>query len=386
MFAKRIVVAGVATLQLLVLACGGAGTPTSSSGPIQVKIAHLADLTGAIKDANKFQIEGMEIALSEVNSAPNAKYKITIDRQDTGADPAKALALMKDVAANPDYVLQIGPPSSTEFFAAIPQAAKLKMPILSMVSGGYYSGTFNQYVFRTSFPDTSAMPALIDYAKNKLNAKSMGSVYANDSDSPRTNGEQMAKLAQSKGFKVSSYSFSTKDVDFSAQVSKIASDKPDVLFVSVLPAQLPFLLKAIKAGGITSKIISTSSVFSGDLKAIYSNSGGAADGVVVSTAFDPQSSRQIVKDYTVKFKQLHPDQSISFDVYGYDAVKVIANALTQVNGAVTRESLMAAFAKVNVDGLTGQGITFPNGYGDVSRRSVSLKLFTSPGVFGADAS
>lgn len=385
MFGTKTLLATLASLQVLVLACGGASsTTTSSSGPIEVKIAHLADLTGGIKDANKFQIEGMDIALSEVNT-PSAKYKITIDRQDTGADPAKALALMKDVASTSDYVLQIGPPSSTEFFAAIPQAEKLKMPILSMVSGGYYNGTFNQYVFRTSFPDTSAMPALIDYAKTKLNAKSLGSVYANDSDSPRTNGEQMAKAATAKGMKTISYSFSSKDVDFSAQVSKMASDKPDVLFISVLPAQLPFLLKAIRAGGITSKMISTSSVFSGDLKAIYANSGGAADGVIVSTAFDPDSTRQVVKDYEAKFKQLHPDQTISFDVYGYDAIKIIANALSHVSGAVTRDSLRLAFAKVNVDGLTGQGITFPTGYGDVSRREVSLKVFSAPGVFSANA-
>jgi branched-chain amino acid transport system substrate-binding protein len=259
------------------------------------------------------------------------------------------------------------------------------MPMLSMVSGGFYAAGFNSYVFRTSFPDTSAMPALLDYAKTKLNAKKLGSVYANDQDSPRTNGEQMAKLAQSKGFTVTSYSFSAKDVDFSAQTSKIASDKPDVLFISVLPTQLPFLLKAIKAAGITSKLISTSSVFSGDLKGIYTNSGGSAEGVVVSTAFDPGSTRPIVKAYVAKFSQLYPGQTISFDVYGYDAVHIIYEALTKISGTVTREGLRKAFAKVSYDGLTGTGITFPTGYGDVSRRTVSLKLFTSPGVLTQDA-
>jgi branched-chain amino acid transport system substrate-binding protein len=116
---------------MLAVACGGAsgGGTTTGSGPVTVHIAHLADLTGAVKDSNKVQIEGMNIALDEINNDPNTKFKIVIDRQDTGADPTKALAEMKDVADNSQVVLQIGPPSSTEFFAAVPQAEKLKMPV-----------------------------------------------------------------------------------------------------------------------------------------------------------------------------------------------------------------------------------------------------------------
>lgn len=341
---------------------------------IVVKIAHLAALTGNIAAANAAQVRGMDLALDKVNAT--GKYKIEIKRDDTGADPTKAVALTKENAADSSIVLQIGPAASSEFFAAIPLAESLKLPIYSVIAGGTYPGQYSDWTWNSGLPEDAAIPGLIDFAKSKQ-AKTIGVLFTSDLDFGKTAADSFTKAAKSAGFNVVSESFSSKDVSFAAQVSKLKAANPDLVYIATVPQQAGFLIKGIRDGGITVPTMSTDNSV-GNHKLVMDNSQGAADGHVIVSAFDPFSSRQIVKDYIAAFNAKYPGVAVAQDPYAYDGILIVKAALESINGPVTRDAVKAALGKVSIEGVTGTQISWPTGHGVAQRQGfATLKLLKS---------
>lgn len=340
-----------------------------SAEPVTVTIAHLADLTGPTAEANAAQIRGMDLALAELEESSDVT--IEIQREDTGGDPTRALALMREVDANEDVVLQIGPAQTPEFFAAVPVAEQLELPTYSIISGGVFPGEFNEWTWRSGFPDNTAIPDLVEYASDELGASTAAVLFANDNDFSRFGGEFYETTASEAGLEVTSESFSESDTDFSAQVSNVASSEPDVVFISTIPDQAGFLIKSIRDGGIDAPILATNNSV-GDVALVADNSEAAADGVIVAAAFDPASDRQIVQDYLAAFDEAYPDTDVSFSPFGYDGIMIVADAVSRIDGEVTRESVREAMGEVQIEGLTGERLLFPDGFGDVRREGVAL--------------
>jgi len=374
------IVAAVAVLAIITAACGGSSKSSSASAPPSsgqqtIKLAHLAALTGNIAAANEAQVRGMDLALDKVNAT--GKDKIEIKRDDTGADPAKAVALMKQNATDSSIMLQFGPAASSEFFAAVPLAEGLKLPTYSFIAGGTYPGQYSDWTWNSGLPEEAAIPGLIKFAKDKK-AKTIGVLYAGDLDFGKTAADSFTKAAKDAGFNVVSESVSSKDVSFSAQVSKLKAANPDLVYIADVPQQAGFLLKGIRDGGITVPTMSTDNSV-GNHKLVVDNSQGAAAGHVIVSAFDPFSTRPMVQDYLTAFKAKFPGQAVAQDPYAYDGILVVKAALESIKGSVTRESLKDAMSKVSIEGVTGTKISFPQGHGVAQREGLATFQLTNTG-------
>jgi branched-chain amino acid transport system substrate-binding protein len=376
----RVWTAMAITGMLVLVGCGGNSSQTSSSGVTTVHIAHLS----ALAFAQAYQeLDGVTLALKKVN-AESTKYKIVIDPpMTTGVNIATAVALTKQNAADSSIMLQLGPFSGNELLALIPQAEALKFPILAPSLSGPIPA-FNSWVFRMGAPETKRQPALLAYAKDTLKAKSMAIVYVVEQEASKGSADGMAKLAAQAGITTNSYGVRQTDVDFSSLATTIAGTKPDVIYLATPNIVLPFVMKAIRARGITTPFVSSTSWVNGDLAKIYTNSGKAAEGTIVANPVNLFSNRPIVIDFIAAWSQEHQGLgigSVGLEVYGYDSVLAISAALNGINGPVTRDSLRQALGKVKFDGVTGTSLTFaPVGYGDVVRAGVALNKYVAPGV------
>jgi branched-chain amino acid transport system substrate-binding protein len=371
-----------AILSLLAAACGSGKTtttaPTTAAGPkqqITVKIAHVAALTGAISAANQAQVRGMDLALEKANAS--GKYKIEIKRDDSGADPTKAVAITKENAADSSIVLQIGPAASGEFFAAVPLAESLKLPIYSVIAGGTYPGEYSDWTWNSGLPEDAAIPGLIKFAKDK-SAKTIGVLFPSDQDFGKTAAASFTKAAKDAGFNIVSESFGSKDVSFAAQVSKLKGSNPDLVYIATVPQQAGFLIKGIRDGGITVPTMSTDNSV-GNHKLVVDNSQGAAEGHVIVSAYDPFSTRPVVKDYATAFNAKFPGVAIAQDPYSYDGIMIVKAALESIQAPVTREKVKEALGKVSIEGVTGSKISWPTGHGVAQREGFATIKLTKSG-------
>jgi branched-chain amino acid transport system substrate-binding protein len=390
---------GVLALSLVGLAaCGGgddddasssatttAGETGASDGPVEIHIAHIADLTGPAKTSNEAHVRGMDLALDVL--AEQGDITIDIERRDTSGDVARATSTMTELANDDSIVWQFGPANTGEFFAAIPIADQLKMPMDSVSSGGVFTDEFNDYTFRTSFAENAATSALLDYLSDDLHASKIAAAYANDNDFSKTSAEYFIDAAGDAGIDVTTkQTFSSQDISYSTQAAEIASGHPDAVYVAT-NINAGLLIKAIRDAGYDGPIVGTNNTFHTPSN-VYDTSGGETQDIYFVSPFDPNDPRPEVQDFVTRFHAKYPGiEPTVQDALGYDSLMILAKAALSVDGDITRESLREAFGNVEYDGVTGAGMTFPDHKGDVARENIKIMTIEAPGVaVAADSS
>lgn len=141
-------------------------------------------------------------------------------------------------------------------------------------------------------------------------------------------------------------------LDFSAEMARIAADKPDAVFV-FLPGGLGVsFVRAYQQAGLTGKIplLSTSTVEGTALPAIKD----AALGVMHSSSWGPDLANPVnqkfVADFMAKYKRIPGE----YAAQSYDAARLIESALIKTKGNVSdRNALNAALKLANFQSVRG---------------------------------
>lgn len=141
-------------------------------------------------------------------------------------------------------------------------------------------------------------------------------------------------------------------LDFSAEMARIATDKPDAIFV-FLPGGLGVsFVRAYQQAGLTGKIplLSTSTVEGTTLPAIKD----AALGVMHSSSWGPDLANPVnqkfVADFMAKYKRIPGE----YAAQSYDAARLIESALVKTKGNVSdRNALNAALKLANFQSVRG---------------------------------
>ena len=133
------------------------------------------------------------------------------------------------------------------------------------------------------------------------------------------------------------------DVDFKAQLTKIAGSKPDLVVVGALVDEAVKIVVQARQSGIKAHMIGGNGLNS---PKFIANAGPAAEGVVVGAAYflgnNYTGNRAFVQRYTAKTGS-GPDQ---FAAQAYAAAQIVARAVK--DGATTSEQFCAAFKKLPV--------------------------------------
>jgi len=154
----------------------------------------------------------------------------------------------------------------------------------------------------------------------------------------------------------SNQAYLATDKDYSALLTTVKSEAPDVLAVAGTYTDGGLITKQAREIGLTIPIVGGTGFYSPKFVEI---AGKAAEGAVflgpfVSTNPDP-AVQNFVKKYKEKFN-MEPDM---FAALGYDQMYVLAKAMeaAAAKGAITRENIRAALAATNYKGITGT-VTF----------------------------
>ena len=115
---------------------------------------------------------GMLIAMEEVNQAGGVLggRPLQLMARDNKSLPARALANLKELAAQPDLVAVFGGSLSPPLLESLPLVHALKLPLLdpwAAADGIVDNGYAPNYVFRLSLRDSWAMPTMLRHAAKK---------------------------------------------------------------------------------------------------------------------------------------------------------------------------------------------------------------------------
>jgi branched-chain amino acid transport system substrate-binding protein len=204
-----------------------------------IKITNVQGITGPSAAYGIRARDGGLLALDDINKlgfkdASGKSYTFEMSTADMANDPRQAVTLFRQAAGDASVTAVIGPSNSVGFIAMVPVAAQLKMPMVDAGSGApVKEKEWSPYACRVNPVSTTAIPVVLKKVVAKHGLKRIAVIYDQTQDAQAGDAEVVKTMAASLGYTVVAFeAFRTGDQDFSAQISKIRSTKPDGIYIA----------------------------------------------------------------------------------------------------------------------------------------------------------
>jgi len=216
-----------------------------------IKIGFNIPLTGDIPKVGEGSKYAAEILLAEVNAAGGIKvgdktYKLQFIYEDNESKAESATAAALKLITQDQVLAVIGPQASKQAIPAGEVCNSYKTPMISPWSTNPQTTKDRPYVFRACFLDPFQGPVAAKFATEEFKAKKAAVLYDIASDYPKGLAEYFKEAFEKihgAGSVVAFETFTTKDRDFSAQLTNIIKSGADVLFTPQYYDEVPLIVK-----------------------------------------------------------------------------------------------------------------------------------------------
>ncbi len=369
---------------LVLAACGkkeepakAAAAPAAAAGSeVVVKIGHVGPTSGAIAHLGKDNENGARMAIDDLNAKGvmigTAKAKFELVAEDDAGDPKQGTAVAQKLVDSKVNGV-IGHLNSG---TSIPASQIYSTAGIPQISPSATNPKFTRQGFKTTFrvvaDDVHLGGTLGRYAVKEMAGKSIAVI-----DDRTAYGQGVAdefeKAVAGAGGKTIARQFTTdKATDFTAILTALKKDKPDVVFFGGMDAVAGPMIRQMKQLGINAKFVGGDGICSGELPKL---AGGAmADGQVVCAEAGGVEGEQKVgmEDFKTKFKAKFNADVQVYAPYVYDALNVMVAAMVKAGSADPAKYLPELAKTAGYKGVTGN-ISFDE-KGDV--KNGALTLFT----------
>lgn len=332
---------------------------TTGIARADIVIGAAGPLTNAEALFGNTWMNGMELAIREANEAGGINgQKLKLQREDDGGDPRQGTLIAQKqcddaailaVIANFNSGVTI-PSSDVYHRCALPQVTNSSNP--KVTQAGYKN------LFRPIANDLSQGAAPADYALKTLKAKAAAIVH-----DKQAFGQGVAEVFRDSftkgGGTVTSFSgIAQTDVDFSALLTNIRRQSPDVIyFGGVMPA-VGLFVKQARELGIKATFFAADSAFTPDF--IAGAGPTNAEGAVVSFQAPPYDSSPELKTFAANYKKAFGEEPGPYSAYGYVEATIVLNGMKQA-ASLKRETISEAIAKSDFNSIVGHVAFEPNG-------------------------
>jgi branched-chain amino acid transport system substrate-binding protein len=353
------------------------GGSSSSSGGSGSEIV-LSDLQGPAATGDGDFTKGMLIAQNQINAAGGIDgHKVKVAITDFDGTPAGAISAYT-AAGGTNALAAFG--GATGVLAMESASDRVGLPLAGVPGRIDFVAPPHKWVFSIS-ADAAYPDAAVRWAVDNKHIKTIAILHYTDTD--YSNGIVASitqRCTKTTGF---GPALGCKVVDVESATStdtidqliplltKMKNSGADAYYIETLDPNGP---KAARQLGMFNKPVLSEQWLS--VPAIATACGAACDGIVFSAqkcvapnliqSSDPEKA--YCNDYTKLFTQAYPGQPYAlFSVYGYDYVKLMANAAGLVAKAgqpITRANLDAELEKLNGQIRTSHGavVSLPNNH------------------------
>ncbi len=265
--------------------------------------------------------------------------------------PEQALSAAQKLINSDQVVAILGPTLSTEMKVVAPEANASGVPIMGTSTTAQGITQIGKFVFRNSLPESQAIPASIGKAVKKYGIKKVALLYGNDDVFTKSGFDTMKEVAEKLKLKIVTIEeFQKGQADYKAQLTKIASLKPDAVLCSALYNEGGVILAQARKMGLMVPFIGGNGFNSPKVIEIAK---GAAEGLIVATPWFAEKNDPKVKAFVAKYEKAYGKKPDQFAAQAYDAFYIMANAL-KAAGAADRLKLRDALAATkNFQGVLG---------------------------------
>lgn len=355
------------------LCLGGVFTGCSKDSGDTIKIGGIFPLSGEVAVYGTECRNGIMLAIDEINAAGgvNGKQLELVGEDDEGS-PEKSVNVYKKLVTKDNCDVIIGSLTSgcTAAISSLAQAQKVLLlapaaTLTSITEAG-------DYVFRTCFIDPFQGTVGGKFSRETLGASRAAVLYdiGNDYSIGLYENFKVA-FEQGGGTVVAAESYSTGDKDFNAQLTKIKTANPDVVYLPDYYATVALIVKQLRAQGINTPIVGADG-----WDGIIDNAGDEVLNGFYSNHYAADSTDSRVVTFVKSYEEKYGSTPVSFAALGYDCVYLLKDAMV-ASGATDATSLKDALMKTNGSYVTGN-LTFDENRNPV-KSAVMLEIVKQDG-------
>jgi branched-chain amino acid transport system substrate-binding protein len=370
------VFAVVACLAMMIMAVGVQAQPT-------VKIGLNIPLTGDIPKVGEGSKYAAELWLEDLVAAGGLEiggkmYKVEVVIEDNESKAESAVSAATKLITEDEILIMVGPQASKQAVPAGEVANNYETPMISPWSTNPNTTLDRPYVFRGCFLDPFQGPVVANFVTEEFGYTKAAVLYDVASDYPKGLAEFFRKSweeVHGAGTVVAYESFTTKDTDFSSQLSKIINSGAEVLFTPQYYNEVALIVQQAQQLGWSGPIVGSDSWGSVETVQLC---GEACYGLFFSTHYAAAgatgATKAFIDRYTEKYGYI-PDDVAALT---WDALRIAQQAI-QDYGTVTgnikqdRKGVRDALAKIEeFEGITGN-MTFTE-EGDPIKCAVIVRI------------
>lgn len=328
-----------------------------------IKIGHVAPLTGDIPKVGEEGKFALEMWLEDIQAAGGlevggVKYEVQVIHEDNESKAESAAAATTKLIAEDKVLAIIGAYASKQAIPAGEVADREKTPMISPWSTNPRTTKGRPFVFRAAFLDDFQGRVLAKFVKDEFGASKVAVLYDVASDYPKGLAEFFKQGAEEQGIEVVAFeSFTTKDRDFSAQLTKIINSDAEVLFTPQYYDEVPLIVKQAHQLGWDKPILGSDSWGSPELMNLC---GDDCVGSFFSTHWAVAGAKGAAKEFIDRFESKYGYKPGDVAALAWDSAHLLQKAIQdcgQLTGDLAKDRQCIRDALANIkeyEGITGK--------------------------------
>jgi branched-chain amino acid transport system substrate-binding protein len=348
-----------------------------------IKVGINAPITGDIPKVGEGTKYAARMWLEDINKAGGIevggkKYPVELVIEDNESKAESAVKANTKMISEDEVLVIVGPQSSKQAVPAGDVANNYETPMITPWSTNPDSTKDRPFVFRGCFLDPFQGPVLANFITEEFGFTKAAVLYDVASDYPKGLAE-FFKMAWEKihgvGSVVAYESFTTKDTDFSSQLSKINKSGAQVLFTPQYYNEVALIVQQAHELGWSNPIVGSDSWGSAETVTLC---GKDCYGLFFSTHYAAAGAKGATKEFIDRYNKTYgyiPDDVAALT---WDSLRLVQTAIEnsgKISGKIKndRKAVRDALAKIkNFKGITGD-MTFTE-EGDPSKCAVIVRI------------
>jgi branched-chain amino acid transport system substrate-binding protein len=347
-----------------------------------IKVGLIVELTGDMPGVGASSKNAAQLAVNEQNSAGGISiggkpYQIELVVEDNASKAEQSVAAVNKLITQDNVLAIVGPNASLGAIPAAEIAEYNKTLLITPWSTNpkttldTTTGKPKDYVFRACYTDPFEGRVLARFVLEKLKAKKVAVLYDVASEAPKSQADLFRLTFEELGGKTVAFeTYTTGDRDFSAQLTKIKSANPDVIFLPAYYNDVGLIAQQAHRAGIKQPLVGSDAWSSPELIKL---SNGTVEGDYFANHYASDIATPTAKKFIDAYAKQYGNIPDDVAALTYDSMGLLFEAIKKsptLDRKVVRDSLATL---ANYSGVTGN-IQFTAGSGDPVKSAVIMQI------------
>ena len=317
--------------------CGDNGGGSAGNAD-EIVVGSNFELTGNHAQYGSNSAKGFKLAIKEINDAGGIDgKKIKIVEADSKSEAAESVNAATKLISDDKVVALVGPAVTANVIAESQVATDNKVPVIAPDATNpdvtVEGGNLKEYIFRSCFIDPQQAEVMAQFAAKDLSAKTAVLYLDSSSDYSKSLGKIFKEKFEADGGQVvMEEAFLAKDQDFKAALTKIQTANADVIFVPAYYEEVGKIVKQARELGITAAILGTDGW--DDSKVVEIAGADSLNNTFFCTHYF--EGDEDVQSFLTAYKNEYNEDPNVFAALGYDAGKMLVDAIQRSGGDMTK--------------------------------------------------